>query len=60
MIYLEEKENKEKEMRNQIIGEADEWKRKFYERRDQTCETNKSQNRDREKVCVYTYAYKTI
>ncbi|KAG6420468.1 hypothetical protein SASPL_116997 [Salvia splendens] len=50
MIYLEEKEKKEKEMRNQIIAEADEWKRKFYEKRDQTCETNKTHNREREKI----------
>lgn len=50
MAYLEEKEKKEKEMRNQIIAEADEWKQKFYEKRTQTCENNKAQNRERQKV----------
>ncbi|GER41561.1 clathrin light chain protein [Striga asiatica] len=49
-IYLEEKEKKEKELRNQIIAEAEEYKQKFYEKRNQTCETNKAENREREKV----------
>jgi hypothetical protein len=32
-IHLEEKEKKEKEMRNQIITEAEDFKKAFYEKR---------------------------
>ncbi|XVE88011.1 hypothetical protein DITRI_Ditri19aG0034400 [Diplodiscus trichospermus] len=49
-ILLEEKEKKEKELRNQIIAEAEEYKRAFYEKREKTIETNKTNNREREKL----------
>ncbi|KAL2331715.1 hypothetical protein Fmac_019296 [Flemingia macrophylla] len=49
-IHLEEKEKKEKEMRNQIIKEGDEYKEAFYEKRKLNCESNKKNNREREKI----------
>ncbi|KAL7213101.1 hypothetical protein ACSBR2_015750 [Camellia fascicularis] len=48
-IRLEEKEMREKEMRNQIIEEAEEYKRAFYEKRKLNIETNKTDNREKEK-----------
>lgn len=39
-------------MRNQIIEEAEEYKRAFYEKREKTIETNKTNNREREKVTL--------
>lgn len=49
-IRLEEKEQKEKEMRFQIIEEAEEYKRAFYEKRQLNIETNKTGNREKEKL----------
>ncbi|XP_027346775.1 clathrin light chain 1-like [Abrus precatorius] len=49
-IQLEEKEKGEKEMRLRIIEEAEEYKAAFYEKRKLTVETNKVQNREREKI----------
>ena len=37
-------------MRNHIINEAEEYKQAFYEKRKRNCETNKTNNREREKV----------
>nr|XP_051220435.1 clathrin light chain 1-like [Lolium perenne] len=48
-LVLEEKERKEKELRAQIIAGAEEFKIAFYEKRLQTCETNKVHSREREK-----------
>ncbi|KAK7324722.1 hypothetical protein VNO77_28518 [Canavalia gladiata] len=49
-IDLEEKEKREKEMQNQIIKEAEDYKEAFYEKRKLNCETNKNNNREREKI----------
>lgn len=52
-ILLEEKEKREKEMRNQLVEEAEEYIRGFYEKRKLTVESNKTNNREREKVYVF-------
>ncbi|PKA55995.1 Clathrin light chain 1 [Apostasia shenzhenica] len=49
-IHLEEKEKREKEIRNQIIAEAEEYKRAFYEKRQLNRETNISNNREKQKL----------
>lgn len=53
-IRLEEKEKREKELLNQIIDEADEYKTEFYRKRQLACETNKANNRDKEKVASFS------
>lgn len=49
-IQLEEKEKREKELRNQIIEEADQFKEEFHKKRELACENNKAANREKEKV----------
>jgi hypothetical protein len=49
-LVLEEKEKKEKELRNQIIAEAEQYKIAFYEKRKLNVETNKVHNREKAKV----------
>ncbi|XWS74818.1 hypothetical protein CRYUN_Cryun01aG0030400 [Craigia yunnanensis] len=51
-IRLEEKEKREKELLSQIIEEADQYKVDFYRKREVTCENNKANNREREKIFV--------
>ncbi|KAL2244816.1 UNVERIFIED_CONTAM: Clathrin light chain 1 [Sesamum indicum] len=51
-IRLEEKEKREKEMRNQIIEEAEAYKQAFYEKRKLNLETSKTNYREREKLFV--------
>nr|GMD83193.1 clathrin light chain 1-like [Ipomoea batatas] len=51
-IRLEEKEKQEKEIRNQIIEEGEEYKRAFYEKRKLNIETNMTNNREKEKLSL--------
>lgn len=49
-IRLAEKEKKEKEMLQEIIEEAEQFKIEFYRKRQVTVENNKASNREKEKV----------
>ncbi|KAH7278014.1 hypothetical protein KP509_38G019700 [Ceratopteris richardii] len=49
-IRLEEKARLERERLSHIIDMADSYKDEFYEKRKMHCETNKNNNRDKEKV----------
>ncbi|KAL3838095.1 hypothetical protein ACJIZ3_022686 [Penstemon smallii] len=51
-IRLEEKEKREREVLSQIIVEADEYKVEFHRKRQVNFETNRSTNREKEKVFV--------
>lgn len=50
-LRLEEKEKKEKEMVQQIIEAAEQYKAEFYSKSSITIENNKKSNREKEKVC---------
>lgn len=49
---LEEKEKKEKELRMQILEEAEVFIRDFYEKRKLNVDSNKTINREKEKVRI--------
>ncbi|XP_006403871.2 clathrin light chain 3 [Eutrema salsugineum] len=49
-LRLEEKEKKEKEMVQQIIETAEQYKAEFYSKRSITVENNKKSNREKEKL----------
>lgn len=54
-IRLEEKEKREKELLCLIIDEANEYKTEFISKRKLDSESNKSTNREKEKVQVYLH-----
>ena len=49
-LRLEEKEKKEKEMVQEIIEAAEQYKAEFYSKRSITIENNRKTNREKEKV----------
>ncbi|XP_028770475.1 clathrin light chain 2-like [Neltuma alba] len=54
-IQLEEKEKKEKEMRRQIIEEAEAYKIEFYRKRELNVENKKASNREKEKLFLESH-----
>lgn len=52
-ILLEEKEKREKELGIRILEEAEVYIQEFYEKRKLNVESNKTNNREREKVLNY-------
>jgi hypothetical protein len=56
-LELEGKERKEKELRAQIIAEADEFKKAFFEKRIKNCANNMINNREKEKVHIARLSY---
>ncbi|KAE8684784.1 Clathrin light chain 3 [Hibiscus syriacus] len=52
LIRLQEKDKKEKEMVEQIIKEADEYKAEFYKKISIAAENNRTSNRNKEKIYV--------
>lgn len=56
-ILLEEKEKNEKELQSQIVLEAEEFRKAFFEKRNLNIETGKGQNREREKVSNIAHAH---
>lgn len=57
MLRLEEKENKEKELRSQIIQEGEDYIRAFHEKRLKNIDSNKLTNREGEKVIYQTRVF---
>jgi hypothetical protein len=60
-LRLEEKEKEEKEMVQQILEAAEQYKAEFYSKRNVTIENNKKLNREKEKViCLYSKSHHSI
>lgn len=59
-LQLQEKERREKELVNQIREEAEDYKIDFLRRSEINCETNKANNREKEKVSGLNVVKNTI